>query len=657
MKCPQCHASIAELARHCMQCGHRFSDDDLERIRAFQELRQQLQVVRKQVRGVWENLDQLDGRVTALSERLVAASAESQPKPQAAGTLTADQSATPEQQPKTEPAPAPIAPSQQTPHAAARAPEMEVRLGQKWILAIGVIIIVLAVGYFLKYSFDRAWIGPAGRVALAFVWGIGLLVAGELFRRRSYRVFGLCLAGGGVAVLYFATFAGFQIYQLFGQALAFGVMVLITALGCALAVVYDNKWLAALAMIGGFLTPLLLSTGQDNQIALMTYLTVLNLGLLAIAFRKQWALLNALGFIFTYIIYFAWGVNHYNVSKFWPAIIFLNIFYLIYTLMPFAYQCFHGRIDRLGGFLIITPNSLLAFGVSYGLIADRSDGIWASVVSVAYAFIFLALAAFLERRGQRSLGAFVVLLAKAMLFLFITVPIIFSDHWITVFWAAQAVALVWMGLRLARPSLQLAGAGVLTLAGGKLLLWDYLDNFDLDLGSLYFPAGYMSCAADRWLSAAVVIGLTIVFYRLVKYYLPRPEHQVLRSTLATLAAIGWSGLLFCLLNLEVSAFFYDYLPTGRFAAVSVLWSLYSVMLMLLGFRWNRPSLRRLSLALFSLTILKVLIWDMAEVKTPYRIISCFVLGLLLVGVSYLYHRYKEVLLGPRPEGGKPEGQS
>jgi len=81
------------------------------------------------------------------------------------------------------------------------------------------------------------------------------------------------------------------------------------------------------------------------------------------------------------------------------------------------------------------------------------------------------------------------------------------------------------------------------------------------------------------------------------------------------------------------------------------------VLMLLGFRWNKPSLRRLSLALFSLTILKVLIWDMAEVKTPYRIISCFVLGLLLVGVSYLYHRYKDWLMSPRPEAGKTEDRS
>jgi uncharacterized membrane protein len=625
---------------------------------------------------LWEGADKLQGRIDALADNLLSTPGpvESRPAPAAEPRMTApgaEQLATagapsaiptvpgavPIERPAATPAAPPTAaePVARAARSAARAPEMEVRLGQKWILAVGVVIIVLAVGFFLKYSFDRAWIGPAGRVALAFLWGISFLVAGEMFRRRDYRVFGLCLAGGGVAVLYFATFAGFQIYQLYGQVLAFAIMVLVTALGCTLAVFYDNKWLAALAMLGGFLTPIMLSTGQDNQIALMSYLTILNLGLLTIAFRKQWALLNGLGFFFTYLIFLAWGVEHYQDAKFWPTLIFLNVFYLIYTLMPFAYGCFRGRIDRLWGFLIITPNSFLAFGMSYGLIADHTDGVWASVVSVTYAFIFLALAAFLERRGQQSLNAFVVLLAKAMMFLFITIPIIVSEHWITVFWAAQAVALLWVGLRLARPSLQVAGTALMALAGSKLLLWDYLENFDLDFDGMYFSAGFGDGWIDRWLTAAVFIGLTVLFHRLARYHMPRPEHRTLRQVLAVLAAISWSGMLFCLLNFEVSAFFYDHLPGGRYAAVSVLWSVFSVVMMLLGFRWNRASLRRLSLALFSLTILKVLIWDMADVETPYRIVSCLVLGLLLVGVSFLYYRFKDRLLGTRDEDPGTEG--
>ncbi len=90
----------------------------------------------------------------------------------------------------------------------------EVTFGQKWLLIAGVIITVLGVGWFLKYSFDQNWIGPAGRVALAYLGGIAFLAGGELFRRRDFGIFGLYLIGGGIAILYFATFAAFQIYHL-----------------------------------------------------------------------------------------------------------------------------------------------------------------------------------------------------------------------------------------------------------------------------------------------------------------------------------------------------------------------------------------------------------------------------------------------------------
>ena len=97
-------------------------------------------------------------------------------------------------------------------------------------------------------------------------------------------------------------------------------------------------------------------------------------------------------------------------------------------------------------------------------------------------------------------------------------------------------------------------------------------------------------------------------------------------------------LLFIVLTLEVSAYFYARAPQARFAAISVLWTLYSIALMLLGFRYQQARLRLVSLGLFGVTILKVLLADMARVSTPFRIVSFVVLGLMLIGASYLYYR-------------------
>jgi uncharacterized membrane protein len=106
----------------------------------------------------------------------------------------------------------------------------------------------------------------------------------------------------------------------------------------------------------------------------------------------------------------------------------------------------------------------------------------------------------------------------------------------------------------------------------------------------------------------------------------------------------WGSLLFIILNVEVSSFFYEYLPQGRFAAISVLWTLFSVALMLLGFKKNASALRKASFGLFLATVLKVFLFDMANVSTPYRIISFIILGLVLVGTSYLYYKFKDRII-------------
>ncbi|MCJ7771521.1 MAG: DUF2339 domain-containing protein, partial [Desulfobacterales bacterium] len=106
--------------------------------------------------------------------------------------------------------------------------------------------------------------------------------------------------------------------------------------------------------------------------------------------------------------------------------------------------------------------------------------------------------------------------------------------------------------------------------------------------------------------------------------------------------------LFIVLNIETGAFFHDYLPTARFAAVSVLWALFSIGLMVLGFVKNISVLRQCAIGLFAVTMIKVFFVDMANVSTPYRIISFLILGLMLIIASYLYYRFKDAIL-PLPD--------
>jgi uncharacterized membrane protein len=509
---------------------------------------------------------------------------------------------------------------------------------------------VFGVGYFLKYSFEQGWVGPEGRVAMAYLWGIVLLVAGDRFR-KSFERFGLSLIGGGIAVLYFSAFAAFQIYHLFGQTTSFSIMVMITVLACVLAIRYDTKWLAVLGLIGGFLTPVLLTTGQDNQIALMTYMTILNFGLLGIAFYKKWDLLNILGFIFTYLLYTAWYQNHYAATKFWPAIFFLNVYFLTYSFVPFTYQIREGGHSDRREFVLMGINSALAFGYGYVMIRDLYGLVWVSIISVFYAVVFLSLATYLYQKGKHTLDVFVVMLAKAMLFLIITVPVLFSKHWITIFWSAQSLAVVWMAVRLCRRNLAAAGYVLLFVTALKFLLYDYSAIFHLDIVSGFlFRGGYTYLIIERYLTTVLLIVIIFATGFLIRkassgvQWSERGDAPYLSLLLGIVSFIA--------LTVETSAFFYDYLLQARFAAISVLWTLFSVVLMLLGFRKNNPMLRKVSFGLFLVVVIKAFLFDMSNFSTPYRIISFIILGHVLVGTSYLYYRHKDRIIDALAENEK-----
>ena len=515
----------------------------------------------------------------------------------------------------------------------------EVRLGQKWLLIIGIIVMVLGVGYFLKYAFDQNWIGPVWRIAMAYAGGAACLAIGEHFRRKGLAAFGLYLVGGGIAVLYFSGYAAFQVYHLIEQPTAFGLMVAVTALAGLLALAHDVMWLAVLGIIGGFLTPVILSTKQDNQIALMTYMAILNAGILWIAAFKRWGLLNGLGFAFTWLLFLVWYGAHYEPSKFVPTTVFLNIFFAIYAIVPFAYYFVSRDQAQRPGFAITFLNTLIAFGVSYAMIREYASTEAVSIVSVAYGMLYFAMAVYLRRRNPQSLDAFVMLVAMAVLFFVITVPLYFSRHWITVCWAVQGAVLLWAAVRIVDERLFFGGIALMFIALCKFALHDLTAIFRLDPSVMAFTAGFAQAFAERWLTSLTVLAATFAGAMVLGDSAPKEKLPVVRDARNLL--LGIFGIVaFAVLNMEVAGYFYDYARPARFAAISVLWALFATALMILGFARSATTLRRCSLVLFAVTLLKVFLWDMAHVSTPYRIISFLVVGVLLIGASYLYHRFK-----------------
>jgi uncharacterized membrane protein len=248
---------------------------------------------------------------------------------------------------------------------------LETLIGGNWLNKIGVVAIVLGMAYFLKYAIENRWIGEMGRVILGILTGLGLLLCGEGLQRKQYRAYGITIAAGGIAILYFSIFAAFNFYSLIAQLPALFLMVLITTNAVLIALRYDAKVIAWIGILGGFLTPVMLSTGKDNQVGLFIYIALLDSGVLALAYFKEWRGLNLLAFLFTQLTFLAWSAGFYTETKLWRTESFLTLFFLIFAVMSFLHNIVHQKASRLVDFCLIFLNGGAYFLWTYALLESR----------------------------------------------------------------------------------------------------------------------------------------------------------------------------------------------------------------------------------------------------------------------------------------------
>ncbi|MDD2765470.1 MAG: DUF2339 domain-containing protein [Opitutaceae bacterium] len=247
------------------------------------------------------------------------------------------------------PPPPPIEPLQPElpPEPSRLAVNWEMFMGVRLFAWIGGLALFLGVAFFVKYSFDNNLVPPAVRMALGFLTGAGLLAGGVLLARRPYQVTAQTLCATGVVILYAVTFACHSIYHFafFGALPTFLLMVLITAAAFVVAVTLEAQVVALLGMLGGFLTPVLLSTGVDNPLGLFGYIALLDAGLLAVARHRRWHYLGALAALGTVVMELGWVEKFFVAAKIYTA---LNVFLGFDVLFLLAFALPAGRALRRG---------------------------------------------------------------------------------------------------------------------------------------------------------------------------------------------------------------------------------------------------------------------------------------------------------------------
>lgn len=339
-----------------------------------------------------------------------------------------------------------------------RHPDIEKFIGENLISKIGIAILVLAIGFFVKYAIDKNWIGPVARVSIGILCG-GILITLAHRLRKNYQAFSSVLVGGGIAILYFTIALAYHQFQLFGQTVSFIIMVVITGFAVALSMLYNRQELAVIALVGGFATPLLVSDGGGNFKVLFTYLLVLNAGLLVIAYNRSWRILNSLAFAFTVILFLLWLIglptNPPRDTYVW-GFLFATAFYVLFFIINIANNVKENKQFIAFDFSILLANTALYFSAGLYFITALNQGEYRGLFTAILGAFNLAASLLLFRKQKVDRNILYLLIGVTVSFISLTAPIQLKGNYITLFWATECVLLYWLYQRSKIHIIQLA---------------------------------------------------------------------------------------------------------------------------------------------------------------------------------------------------------
>ncbi len=454
-------------------------------------------------------------------------------------------------------------------------------IGENLMNKVGILILVIAVGLGIKYAIDESWINPVGRILLSLLTGAILIgLAHKL--RKNYLAFSSVLIGGGIAVLYFSIAFGYQMYEIFNQAAAFILMVGITGFAVALSLAYNRKELAVLAIIGGFATPIMVSSGAGNYKVLFTYIMILDIGMLVLAYYKRWNIVNIVAYASTVILYSLWLFKSYNADKEFPylgAFLFATGFYIIFFLMNIINNIKENAKFTASEFIILISNSFFYYSAGLFLLNDFAPG-YQGIFTILLAVLNAVFAYPMYLRKEIDRNLVLLLIGLVLTFVSLTAPVQLDGNFITLFWAIEMVLLLWLSQKSGIRLLKVASFIVVNLMIISIIMdwgkyyFDYNEKTLAIILNRVFITGIVSIVA-------LFASLKLVLNENEDYFFRRFSVQKYRSFLTILLIfLGYFVPLFEI-GYQVDAY-YDYTKLTDIALV-----FYSYLYVLVVLLWTR----------------------------------------------------------------------
>lgn len=516
----------------------------------------------------------------------------------------------------------------------------EERLLKKWLPLTGMLAIVTAVIFFLKYAFDNAWLGPSFRVMLGLATGLGFVAIGEYFySKKRYEYYRAVLAGGGIGLMYLAIYAAHGFYELLPTSITFLFLVLVTVTAGVLASRRKVPVIAVLGLIIGFVTPVALSTGEDHGGYLLLYLLVLDSGVLWFARRENWRYLDLLGLLGTIIVTIGWYEEFgaaYSFPARWLPMWYAVAIFVVFTTASAIRHVTRGVEPVLSELIVLVGTPLFAFGLG-GAVIDQGTWKIKGIYTLGLAVIYLSLAMVQHRLNPGQPLMLTLFSALALGFITLAIPIQMTGRSMVLAWVVEGTVLFVVGLGRNLARIRSFGALVLLLGSGYFWLTAVAEGYGIQVENSFWN--------PRFLTASVVIvflGLASLAVRRIH----RPASRMLSLEAAgievafhvqvvwNLATEIWSRLVISTANVTV---FKD----RAHIIVTLFLTLYSLGLVSWGFRLRSQLHKVMAVILFVVTTAKLFLFDLSTVQPVYRIIVALVFGLIVLATSYWYYRSRE----------------
>ena len=507
----------------------------------------------------------------------------------------------------------------------------------RWLVRIGVALLVGCVVYFMKLSVDRGWVGPAARTVTVIVLGAAFATLGAtLVRRGRYAPVGHALAGLGFVGLYLGFGLGHRFFDppvITNAAFAFAALAAVTVIAGVYAVKLPSAHVAVLGLVGGYLVPVIAGRDSGHPFGLYAYLFALVAAAAFVAHARRWSALNFLATALAFVMCLVWHSRHpgASVAIHYVSLGFLSAIHVLYLAATVAGTKVRGRAGNALAWTGLAANA--AASLAWTLVVLRpvaSDAVTGAILLVTVT-LYAVLARVAMRRGWADRVTVQMMMLFAFAYLaFAPIPLVSRPYLVTA-WCLIAAAAGESGRRIREPILGYLALILLTFASLAGLV-SALDGhqfaaYDPNIGS------YLSEFLTRLFRFACVPAAFALFAW--RGWLP--TRRGVRTWLWAVA----SFFAFLYLTAESRLWGNTYWPGLKGGAVTITWGLVALGSLAGGVMRRVKPVRIVALALLALTVAKLLFVDTARLETTYRVLTFGVTGIALLAGAVFYLKFRE----------------